>query len=379
MSKSPLISIIVPCYNHARFLPRRLESISKQTIVDFEVILLDDASSDSSQAILRRFKEQEPRVSVADFNPHNGGYVNDQWIKGVDLAKGDFVWIAESDDAAHYNFLEVLLQQFEISPSISMAYSDSVIIDESGTPLRRYDYSSPNYEDRWQESFVVNGKNLIKNNLVFYNVIPNVSAVLFRKIDLRTSLQKTDMKYCADWICYVRILANSSIAYVNQPLNFFRTHAQTTRQHDENSYKLVLLEKKDILREIKSLDIPDSSENISSSFKNLVKYRHKFKRIKRLSTTLSSSVNGRSQVALYGSNEVCEYLLADLLPKIRVSVIFDNNKEKEGTKRDGIVVKLPTTELLANIDIVVLCSFSFVNEMQNSLRELQFRGDVLIL
>ena len=68
MSTSPVISIIVPCYNHARFLPARLESISKQSFSDFEIILLDDASPDNSQAVLQAFAKQESRVSVTDFN-----------------------------------------------------------------------------------------------------------------------------------------------------------------------------------------------------------------------------------------------------------------------------------------------------------------------
>ncbi|WP_296044932.1 glycosyltransferase [uncultured Alteromonas sp.] len=379
MSTSPVISIIVPCYNHARFLPARLESISKQSFSDFEIILLDDASPDNSQAVLQAFAKQESRVSVTDFNAQNGGCVNDQWIKGVHLARGDYVWIAESDDVSRHDFLEVLLQQFESSPQISMAYSDSMIIDESGTPLMRYDYSSDDYKNRWQNNFVLEGKTLINEHLVFKNVIPNVSAVLFKKNNLKAALQKSTMKYCGDWMCYVRVLSNSAIAYVNQPLNFFRAHVQSTRWHNQDSYKVALMEKKAILKEIKRLEIPDSLENISRSFRRMFKNRHKFKRISKLYNVLDSSIACNDSVALYGFNDISEYLLLDFSPQIRFSVIFDNDEDKQGTEKNGVPVKSLTKEWLEDIDVVVICSFAYIDEMRASLQALRFRGNVLTL
>ena len=164
-----------------------------QTFEDFEIILLDDASPDNSQEVLQAFANQEARVSVTDFNTQNGGCVNDQWIKGVNLAKGDYVWIAESDDVSTPDFLAVMLQQFAMYPQIGMAYSDSMIIDESGNSLLRHDYSSDDYANRWQQDFVVDGETLIKDHLVFKNVIPNVSAVLFRKDILKAALHKHKM------------------------------------------------------------------------------------------------------------------------------------------------------------------------------------------
>ena len=102
----PTVSVIVPNYNHARFLPQRIESILRQTYQDFELILLDDCSTDDSRAVLSQYAS-EPRVRI-QFNEVNSGSTFRQWNKGVRLARGKYVWIAESDDYADERLLERL-------------------------------------------------------------------------------------------------------------------------------------------------------------------------------------------------------------------------------------------------------------------------------
>ena len=98
-----MVSIIVPNYNHARFLPERLNSIFNQTFQDYEVILLDDASTDNSVEILNRYAAN-PKVSHFIVNQENSGSPFKQWKRGIDLARGEFVWIAESDDYSNTTF-----------------------------------------------------------------------------------------------------------------------------------------------------------------------------------------------------------------------------------------------------------------------------------
>ena len=97
VAKSPLISIIVPNYNHEKYLKQRLESVFNQTYSNFEVILLDDCSTDSSLNILAEYIKNS-KVSHCIFNEANSGNTFIQWNKGISLAKGDYIWIAESDD-----------------------------------------------------------------------------------------------------------------------------------------------------------------------------------------------------------------------------------------------------------------------------------------
>ncbi len=115
-SKNPFISIIVPNYNHVQFLEQRLTSIYKQTYQNFEVIILDDASADSSLEILRVYKNH-PKTSHFIINEKNTGSPFKQWKKGLELANGEFIWIAESDDSCELDFLEkqiVAIQSYDV-------------------------------------------------------------------------------------------------------------------------------------------------------------------------------------------------------------------------------------------------------------------------
>ncbi|UCD50998.1 MAG: glycosyltransferase family 2 protein [Phycisphaerales bacterium] len=95
----PVVSIIIPNYNHARFLVERVDSVLRQTYRDFDVIVLDDASTDESRDVLKSFAGR-PEVALR-FNTENSDSTFKQWNKGVELARGKCVWIAESDDFAY--------------------------------------------------------------------------------------------------------------------------------------------------------------------------------------------------------------------------------------------------------------------------------------
>src|SRR5260370_20691240 len=97
-SNMPTVSVIIPNYNHARYLRQRIESVLRQTYQDFEVILLDDCSTDDSRSILSSYAG-DSRVRM-EFNEVNSGSTFKQWNKGVRLARVEYVWIAESDDYA---------------------------------------------------------------------------------------------------------------------------------------------------------------------------------------------------------------------------------------------------------------------------------------
>src|SRR6516225_7688773 len=100
----PSVSVIVPNYNHARYLRRRVDSIVDQTYQDFELILLDDCSTDGSREVLQSYAD-DPRVRI-EFNDENTGTPFKQWNRGVRMARGRYIWIAESDDYAGPRFLE---------------------------------------------------------------------------------------------------------------------------------------------------------------------------------------------------------------------------------------------------------------------------------
>lgn len=118
------------------------------------MILLDDGSTDGSAALLEACRAN-PHVSHVELNPQNsGGYPFAQWEKGIRLAKGKYVWIAESDDRAEPTFLEKAVAAIEAHPAARICIVGSHVIDSEGkrmdfpqfdvweTPGGVYEYAS---------------------------------------------------------------------------------------------------------------------------------------------------------------------------------------------------------------------------------------------
>src|SRR5690606_9831849 len=104
----PEVSVIIPNYNHARYLNQRIDSVLRQTFTDFEVIILDDCSKDDSREVIEKYRGNK-KITHIVYNAQNSGSTFGQWKKGIALAKGRFIWIAESDDWCEETFLERLL------------------------------------------------------------------------------------------------------------------------------------------------------------------------------------------------------------------------------------------------------------------------------
>lgn len=225
----PKVSIIVPNYNYARFLGQRLGSIEAQTYRNFEVILLDDASTDESVEVLEQFAQRNQWPLVR--NEQNSGNVFRQWNKGIRLAKGQYVWMAEADDYADKRFLEIMVARLEQHPQCGLAYCNSFRVDSADHVIETV---RPTMYDvdlaRWQHDFVGNGQEECVHYLLRENTIPNASAVVFRR-DLYDAVGGADESFgfSADWKFWASLLRISDVAFVAEPLNYFRVHAKTTR------------------------------------------------------------------------------------------------------------------------------------------------------
>ncbi len=228
-SEEPLVSIVVPNFNHRRFLPKRFNSIFAQTHRNIEICFLDDASRDKSVEYVRGLTSPF-RLSIA-VNKENSGNAFRQWARGLSLARGEFVWIAEADDSCAPDFLERLVALAKRNPSAGFVYSQSRIINERGRMLEE----TPRYLKqldslRWQQDYFARGNDEVSNFLVLRNTVPNASACLFRRAALREiELAEMPLRLCGDWLAYARILRRHDIAFLAAPLNNHRQHGRTLR------------------------------------------------------------------------------------------------------------------------------------------------------
>lgn len=226
---TPLVSVIVPNYNHAPFLVRRLDSILNQTFRDFELIVLDDCSTDNSRDVLRNYENQFSMKLVV--NEKNSGSPFAQWRRGALLAGGRYLWIAESDDAADPQLLDTLVKVMTKHPNVGLAYCQSYRTDANDVRYNTYDYYNNDLDSNyWKSDFVNKGVNEISRWLIRRNTVPNASAVLVRRdVFLDASEDAQRYRLCGDWWTWARVLLVSDIAFVAQPLNYFRMHTTSVR------------------------------------------------------------------------------------------------------------------------------------------------------
>lgn len=224
----PKFSVIVPNYNHAPYLRRRLETIFAQTEKDLEVIVLDDASTDESLKVLEELSNEFSFSLVT--NQHNTGSPSRQWGRGVELATGEYIWIAESDDYADPHLLAELSGALEAHPSAGLACCDCHYVDTEGRKIP-FEWPKDLPEGaRWRSNYFNSGKAECRDFLTRYNSIPNASGVLFRASSLRgVGLEEIDLRLCGDWLTYARVLMSSDIVYVAKALNYHRWHLGTLR------------------------------------------------------------------------------------------------------------------------------------------------------
>lgn len=216
--KMPKVSVIIPNYNHSRYLDQRIQSVLNQTYQDFEVIILDDCSNDNSIEIISKYKDN-PHVSHIVINQSNSGSTFKQWRKGLELAIAEIIWIAESDDWCELNFLDVIMRQWHEHPDCAIIQSASCYVNETGCVIKPNESFTGNIS-------VLSGKDAIQNHLICSNVyIPNASAVTFKK-QYALMLDKDYMEFKAsgDRLFWIYMLEKGGICKIDLPLNFFRQH-----------------------------------------------------------------------------------------------------------------------------------------------------------
>ena len=217
MAPLPKISVLVPTYNYARFLPEAIESILAQEFTDYELIISDDASTDESAEIIRRYAARDPRIR-AEFHPVNLGMVPN-WNWCLQQARGEYVKYLFGDDLlCSPQALGRLVALLDADPRIVLAASARRIVDEHSRPV-----------DVWNEfrtagrlaGAAVIGRCLEEN----YNLIGEPSAVMFRRAVAARGFNP-QWRQLVDLEMWLELLLQGDFAYDPEPLCGFRRHEQ---------------------------------------------------------------------------------------------------------------------------------------------------------
>jgi glycosyltransferase involved in cell wall biosynthesis len=240
----PKISVVVPNYNHERFLQRRLESIYGQTYQNIEVILLDDCSSDGSVAVMEQYRRKYPDVTRLVCNERNSGGAFHQWKRGLALATGELVWIAESDDYCDSDFLAGMVPFFQ-NQGVSLAFCRSDFVDSEAASKvwTSEEYLADVSLNLWERPFIRSSHALVNMGWGVKNLVANASSALMRNPGALAILDQPEwasLRLCGDWVFYLHVIRGGLVGYTPKVTNYYRQHSNgtsTNTQKTETYYR----------------------------------------------------------------------------------------------------------------------------------------------
>lgn len=172
----PRVSVLVPSFQHGRYLAQRIRSIFAQTYTHFEIIVIDDGSTDDSDATIRQLQKTASFTYIQ--NTRNSGTPFSAWEKIARMARGKYIWVCESDDFAEPEFLETAVRMMERDPAAVLYYSNSWVVDEAGCRIddtARY-FTGTWRESRWDRAFANEGDAELAKFQIRGQTVPNMSS-----------------------------------------------------------------------------------------------------------------------------------------------------------------------------------------------------------
>lgn len=217
----PKVSIIVPCYNYARFIPETLACLKNQTHTNWECIVVDDGSSDNSREVVQPFVEEDSRYKyIYQDNTGLPGARN----TGIKNATGDFIQFLDSDDLLEPKKFEMQLKAFREHPEADIVYSGLRYFPDGQPDALRY---SMDWRNRpWTLTKSGKGRALLKHFVTSCIIMPPMP-LLRREALEKTGLFKRDLRSCEDWEFWFRCARlDLNFVYQDAPgtLSLMRMH-----------------------------------------------------------------------------------------------------------------------------------------------------------
>ncbi len=259
-SVSPAISVLLSCYNGARWLDEAINSVLSQTFGDFEFIIVDDGSTDNSPEIIKRFAEQDARIVV--IAKSNSGLA-DSLNVGIRQARGEWIARLDADDICEPARLEKQLAKARQNTGLVFIGSDLLEIDENGNAIKTH-----RYPDRHA---------LLVRNLYTARKFPPHSSALFRTDAVRSiGGYRLRIRRAQDQDLWLRLLDVGDFTAMDEPLVRIRKHSDQI-SHEESGRRQIIDSRVAItsywLRRNGLSDPVDADEEVFESFRAWVENR----------------------------------------------------------------------------------------------------------
>jgi len=206
---TPTVSVVMAAKNYARFLPAAVESVRAQTVADWELLIIDDGSSDHTPAAARAFLA-DPRVRYVRSDRLGQPRAKNL---GVGLSRGAFVAFLDADDAWHPAKLEKQLAVFRGRPQVGVVFCRRSLIDEEGKPLTRPGQARP----------LALPCGRVLDEMFVQNFVCFSSAVVRREVFSHVGRFDPQWDLAIDYDLWLRVARHHRFDYVDEELVLYRT------------------------------------------------------------------------------------------------------------------------------------------------------------
>ena len=219
-----LVSVIIPSYNHEKYIGKCIDSVLQQTYKNFELIIIDDGSVDSSNEIISAYADQRIQyIKQSNNGAHHA--IN----KGLALAKGDYLTLLNSDDLYHHDRLEKCLQVFQNNPEIDFISTWIDIINTSenvlGTKMAWKNMEPWNIRNK-ELTFAGSGDYAL--NALMANFVSTTSNMIFKRSVYEKIGGMRNLRFTHDWDFLMRSCSNFNCFSLEESLLKYRVHETNT-------------------------------------------------------------------------------------------------------------------------------------------------------
>lgn len=203
----PKITLLCPSYNHGKYIGSLIQSILNQSEQRFELLVIDDCSTDDNLSEILKFSDPRIRLIQHTFNQGISAGIN----QGIREARADIIALLASDDLARFDYLEKVLAAFEEHPEISAVYVALQHIDQEGDLLSQVTHLPVDFSRL----------EILKRSFFGENQLPSPGMVVRKQAGRLAEIPVGSIQY-SDWIFHNKLLFNHEVYLLNEPLIFYR-------------------------------------------------------------------------------------------------------------------------------------------------------------
>jgi glycosyltransferase involved in cell wall biosynthesis len=234
--ESPIVSILSPTYNHEKFIAHCIRSVQGQTFNSWEMIILDDGSTDSTMRIAEEFARNDKRIQTLTQVNVGVFRLAETYNKGLQIAKGKYIAILEGDDVWVSDKLERQVEILEKDPGVILAWGQSELINEDGTEIY---YISPKTDNIPAKYFNNTPPGSIIELALFNAWLPALTLLIRKDVlsGIGGFLQSHGMPL-VDFPTILTLSLQGKFYFENRVLGSWRIYAtQTTKKHTVEIYR----------------------------------------------------------------------------------------------------------------------------------------------